>query len=137
MVKEELLKKIRDLGFKVGYYGHDEFASWVWRKRKELLDEASKIGISEQAKQAYEEGKELGHRQRIFDERKKKEKKLSEKRKREEILIKLELEREEFLNSNDPIVVASPKNIEKPRIIEKPKFIETPRILRRFFSLWD
>lgn len=131
-----MLRKIKELGFKVGYYGHDEFASWVWRKRKELLEEAEKIGILEEAKRAYEQGKSIGQKKRAFDERKKKEKEAREKRRRE-LLTKLEIEREVIMNYNDQVVATMPKSIKKPKIIEKPKFVEVPRILRRFFSGWE
>ena len=140
MVKEEIIKKAKELGFKVGYYAHDEFASWVWRERKALTEQAEKHGISKEVAEAYEYGKLLGQKRRALDERKKKEKKIALKE-RKEVTIKLKIEEErksvERTFSDNVITSAASefKAIRKPKMISQPKLLGLPRLLKRFLSL--
>ncbi|ASJ17173.1 hypothetical protein A3L04_08880 [Thermococcus chitonophagus] len=121
--EKNIIKKAYLFGFYVGLYGHLDWSGWVAEIRREIYIEARKLGIYEEVKHAYKEGKEAGKKERA---RRINAGLMKEERER----IKGKPKKIEASRATDE-VHEFPKKEKVPRILEGFKGLSLPKILTR------
>lgn len=133
--KSEIIKKLQNFGFEVGYYNHFELG-WVLKKYNELITDARNQGIKS-PEYYYNDGKIKGkaNRGQVLDGDK-----ISQNEPEIDIGIKGELINESKINITEIIkppnkIIATPfldrpKLDDLPKMFEKNKTTELPELLR-------
>ncbi|BAA30121.1 hypothetical protein [Pyrococcus horikoshii] len=121
--EKNVVKKAYLFGIYVGLYGHVEWSGWVRDILESIYREAESLGIYDEVKEAYNEGKEVGRRERIrrihAGLMKDKEK---EEISREKIIVSY--------SGNELRRIAFPRNEDMPRFLRGFKMLKFPKFLR-------
>jgi len=125
--KQELIKEAYRFGYFVGYKGHTEWVSWIAKKKREIYENASLLGIIDEVKAAYEKGLKDGK------ERKHREIELGLSKLESELELKetekVDIGEEEKIDQEYKSFSKTPKIVEPPEIIRLIKYIEAPKML--------
>ncbi|AMM53698.1 hypothetical protein [Pyrococcus kukulkanii] len=122
--EKDIIKRAYLFGFYVGLYGHVDWAGWVAEIRRELYIEARKLGVYEEVKYAYREGKEAGRKERARRIHAGLMKEDSGK-------MKVKPRKVKILSKTTDEIHGFPKKEEMPRILMGFKGLGLPRILTR------
>jgi hypothetical protein len=130
MDKEQLISKIYELGFEVGYKNHSE-VGWVLREYNQLISEAQKLGIP-MPENYYNNGKIKGRASRdkgITESSGKKVQQETGASRTPGAAADLDTSRDESEEEN---FLKRPSLDDLPRLVKKINMVELPRFLQGF-----
>jgi hypothetical protein len=130
MDKEQLINKIYELGFEVGYKNHSEIG-WVLREYNQLISEAQKLGIPA-PENYYNNGKIKGRASRdkgITESSGKKVQQEAGANRKLGASADLDTPHDEGEEEN---LLKRPSFGDLPRLVKKTNMVELPRFLQGF-----
>lgn len=126
--RQKLIKEAYRLGYFVGYKGHTEWVSWIFKKKREIYEKAEFFSIYNEVRAAYEKGIEDGKIRRL------KEIELGLSKLESEIIPEgtkeaTKTKEKEEIEEDYQAFAKTPKIMEPPEIIKLIKSIEAPKML--------